>query len=717
MSTVKISQLPTLASLNANTANSLFMGVDIPTGITGKFTAHTLAQGLYSNEILNVGVNPVVYQNVIGQFSGNSSTYLQVNLQNFDHTGSSDYVASASDSDNTNSYVDLGINSKSFADPVYSSMKPYDSYLYAHGPSHYDYRGNLVIGTASSQANVLFIAGGTESNNIVAKITANGLVLNTQSYIVFADGSKQTVAYNSGTETTQNTRLGSIETVDVNQNTAISVIQGVDLTQNTSIGLAWNKANTALQNTTSTLNGDLTTLGNVTTNFIRASYKTTNDFTPLVQLTQTASGSVIAPQFSGFSLHTTGREGVSNRIVIDALGSGSLPNFLTRHARGVANTPTPSQSGDIIGRYSSFGYGNTKFNSTSDSRIDFVALENFTDAAHGTSATIYTTPIGSNTANAVIVASTANTGLYSANTYVAGELTVAGNSWIQKVNTANFQVIGTANVSGTLSVVGVITGNAQVILQNTNFSATESALTISATPTIALPANDGYMIHTSGKNGVPSRIVADSYGTGAYSVYTSRTARGTVDVPLPVQSNDIIGRFSANGYGNTKFQTFGTGRIDFVAAENYTDANTGSQIKFWNCPIGSNTLTNIATFNGDSVTFSGVVNPVKGFIYTPQTYPGAQTAITINFANNSVVRAQTSTGLTVSFSNYTTGKVVELWVTNTAGTNQTFTHGCSALNSSINATTYNIPGTSSILARYMCFDGDVANTFVSIIHA
>ena len=173
----------------------------------------------------------------------------------------------------------------------------------------------------------------------------------------------------------------------------------------------------------------------------------------------------------------------------------------------------------------------------------------------------------------------------------------------------------------------------------------------------------------------------------------------------------------ANGYGNTKFQTFGTGRIDFVAAENYTDANTGSQIKFWNCPIGSNTLTNIATFNGDSVTFSGVVNPVKGFIYTPQTYPGAQTAITINFANNSVVRAQTSTGLTVSFSNYTTGKVVELWVTNTAGTNQTFTHGCSALNSSINATTYNIPGTSSILARYMCFDGDVANTFVSIIHA
>jgi hypothetical protein len=71
----------------------------------------------------------------------------------------------------------------------------------------------------------------------------------------------------------------------------------------------------------------------------------------------------------------------------------------------------------------------------------------------------------------------------------------------------------------------------------------------------------------------------------------------------------------------------------------------------------------------------------------------------------------------VSFSNYVAGKVVELWITNTAGGNQTFTHGCSALNSTVNATTYTIPGTSTILAKYISFDGDLANTFVSVIHA
>ena len=44
MSTIKISQLPVLAVLNSNTSNTLFVGVDVPSDVTGKFTATTLAQ-------------------------------------------------------------------------------------------------------------------------------------------------------------------------------------------------------------------------------------------------------------------------------------------------------------------------------------------------------------------------------------------------------------------------------------------------------------------------------------------------------------------------------------------------------------------------------------------------------------------------------------------------------------------------------------------------
>ena len=61
MSTVKISELSPITAINANTSNTLLMAVDIPSGVTGKFTAHTLAQGLYLNEVLNVGNKAVVF--------------------------------------------------------------------------------------------------------------------------------------------------------------------------------------------------------------------------------------------------------------------------------------------------------------------------------------------------------------------------------------------------------------------------------------------------------------------------------------------------------------------------------------------------------------------------------------------------------------------------------------------------------------------------------
>ena len=311
----------------------------------------------------------------------------------------------------------------------------------------------------------------------------------------------------------------------------------------------------------------------------------------------------------------------------------------------------------------------------------------------------------------------ANAALANATGTFAGNLTITGNTIAQVMNTANLIVNGTANVTGTLNVSGIINMNAQVILTNTSFSATQAALTIAATPTVTLPSQDGYMIHISGKQNVASRIISDSFGANTYVVYAGRSARGNVTNPSAVQTNDILSRFSGNGYGTTKYQPLGVGRIDFVATENYTDANTGSQIQFWTTPAGSNTVTQIATFNGTSVTFTGTVGPQKGFIYTPTVYPGAQTAITIDFANNSVVRAQTATGITATLSNLVAGKEVVAWITNTAGTNQNFTHGLSATNSTTNSTSYAIPGTSTIMARYMSIDGTAQNTFVAVVHA
>ena len=536
MSIVKITNLPPITTIAANTSNTLFLGVDLGTLTTGKFTATTLAAGLYSNNIINVGGNPVVYPNVIGQFSSSSNTYLQINLQNFNANGSGDIVVSTSDSDNSNSYIDMGISGNNYSDTVtYGAFKAYDGYLYVHGPSHTSSQGNLVIGTASANANVMLMVGGTQPNNIMGWITKNSITLNTQSYITFADGTRQTTA-------------GATNAYSI---AAFTVANSANVLAQS----AFNKANNALANTTGTF---------------------------------------------------------------------------------------------------------------------------------------------------------------------AGDLTITGNTFAQTVNTGNLVVVGTGSISGTLDVSGIVSMNAQVVVTNTTFSTTTAALKISGTDNVAIPSQAGTLLHLSSKANTPGRLIIDSFGVAqntGYSIIAGRSARGTVDAPTASQSGDILMRIAGNGYGSTGFAPLGVGRIDIVASENYTDTNRGSRIIFYNNAEGSNTPTQIASFNADSVDFTGYINPQKGFVYTPTVYPAAQTAITIDIANNSVVRAQTATGLTVTLSNLLAGKEVVVWITNTSGFSQTFTHGLSSLNSTLNATTYSIPSTSTILARYMCIDATTQNTFVAITHA
>ena len=77
MSTIKISQLANLPSISANTSNTLFVGVDLPSDTTGKFTATTLAQQLYANNVLVVGNYHTVYPNAVGTFVLSSNNYVQ----------------------------------------------------------------------------------------------------------------------------------------------------------------------------------------------------------------------------------------------------------------------------------------------------------------------------------------------------------------------------------------------------------------------------------------------------------------------------------------------------------------------------------------------------------------------------------------------------------------------------------------------------------------
>jgi hypothetical protein len=200
MSTVKISDLVAITTINSNTANTLLVGVDIPTGVTGKFTARTLARGLYSNEILNVGQSIVSLPNTISQFSLGSDSYIQTNLVNTNDGGSADYVVTANSGTDTTYFIDMGYANKDFNpgtedNSLGNSLNRLDGYIYVQGSTGNTWGGNLIVGTVATGKEIRFIAGGGAANSVVAKMSPSALTLNRN--VVFADGSSQNTSSGS----------------------------------------------------------------------------------------------------------------------------------------------------------------------------------------------------------------------------------------------------------------------------------------------------------------------------------------------------------------------------------------------------------------------------------------------------------------------------------------------------------------------------------------
>jgi hypothetical protein len=197
MSTVKISQLPILTRLDSNTSNTILVGIDKETSVTSQFTAKILANGLYANTPLNVGNNQITFPGTVAQFAGNNENYLQINLQNKNGSGSSDFVVTANNGTDSTYYGDFGIAGSIDNDIVYSAILPLDTYLYAQGGGSGNPGGNLVIGTATTGKTINFISGGTSNTDFVAKLSTDGFQL-LKKPLTFADGTTQNT---SATET------------------------------------------------------------------------------------------------------------------------------------------------------------------------------------------------------------------------------------------------------------------------------------------------------------------------------------------------------------------------------------------------------------------------------------------------------------------------------------------------------------------------------------
>jgi len=351
MSSIKISQLPLIA-LNSNTANSLFVGVDIPSGITGKFTATTLAQALYSNNALVVGSNPILFPNTIGQLSGSDPSFIQLNLQNFTSTGSADYVITADTGTNSNSYIDLGINNSGFSDPNFSSMNAYDGYLYVHGTSDTSYNGNLVIGTASSNANLIFTIGNTTISNVVATMAKSGLYFKSGKGIVFGDGTTQ-VTSSASAGNYANGAFNQANAAYTYANTQVTALNGIETTQNNSITSSFVQANAAFVQTNVSFNLANTSLQNTATIAVSNIIPTVTNTYSLGSSTNRWGSVWIAGQ--GAALHVldtvTGNDisitVASNILQFNNSSAIALSNNLIIYANGVISANNIQVTGSL----------------------------------------------------------------------------------------------------------------------------------------------------------------------------------------------------------------------------------------------------------------------------------------------------------------------------------------------------------------------------------
>lgn len=142
----------------------------------------TWDQTTYPTGALNIGNGLILINNPLA-IAGSGNTYIQVNIQNQSSgtSAQSDYVLTADVGNDTNNFVDLGINNSKFADTGYNLYKPLDGFLYNRG-------GDMHLGAAAPGNVVKFHTAGIGSGHLRVTIGDTGILMPSTGTISFASG-------------------------------------------------------------------------------------------------------------------------------------------------------------------------------------------------------------------------------------------------------------------------------------------------------------------------------------------------------------------------------------------------------------------------------------------------------------------------------------------------------------------------------------------------
>ena len=489
--------------------------------------------------------------------------------------------------------------------------------------------GNISAGTGTVYAGTVNAATigntGAVHNGTTVSVTGNvtggnvivsGVLLATNTISASGNITGGNILAGTGTISTSGSVYGTLQTASQTNITSVGTLGSLNVTGNVSAGgLAMSTANATIGNLYVT--GNTTIAGNITQISGNSGQFFGNASTGFNALyAGLPAGYVLLPQsivtfiaqYPGYSQLNnqnqssnniastdyvlTSDNGTDTTYFVDlGIASSTYNGTVAINNNGVGNAVTPNDgylyaTGNVAGgNPSDFVFGSGDIGG----QVRFVVG-------------------GTTTANVVMKLNAPNTNAASS---VTGTVVVTGGIGL----TGNIYASGTvtaANHIGTaVSVTGnIVTGSGGFIGVGT--STPDSDLNIVAYPqtvSYTLAGNStaaGTDLHISGADSSFTRITQDSFGTGVYVAFTGRAARGTAASPSQTLNNDVLSQFTARGYsnGSLQFGNTSTGRLDVVAAENFTDTSRATNMVVYTTASGAITPTAVATFssaNGLSV--------------------------------------------------------------------------------------------------------------------
>jgi len=286
----------------------------------------------------------------------------------------------------------------------------------------------------------------------------------------------------------------------------------------------------------------------------------------------------------------------------------------------------------------------------------------------------------------------------------AGNFRITDNSILLANVSANI-IIGNLSANGWVQfnrsiAVSTFTGQTAFSVGKTgltniytpaNISPTQAALNVvGSSSSNSQPRNfDGTMLQVTGQDNQPARISFDAFGANgtqnSYAAIAGRAARGTVDTPQALQTNDVMTRITSQGWTGNGLYASSIARLNFAAAENFTsNASVGTYANIQLTPIGSNTIKTVTSFNGN-----GIVIPSSGQGGTGNlgiTFQDGSYQNTAYIASNAVNSVTVGLGLS---QNQTTGAIT---IDNTGVLRATGTPQQVSVNGS-----YTVPQTGNIV--------------------